>query len=79
MLIDSIVDQLIASRVPVVVVISVLTLLLGFAASRLEVRTVFEDLLPRDHSYVQIHEQFRETFGGSNVVTIMLKIGRAHV
>lgn len=72
MLIDSIVDQLIASRVPVVVVISVLTLLLGFAASRLEVRTVFEDLLPRDHSYVQIHEQFRETFGGSNVVTIML-------
>ena len=51
-----------------------LTLVLAWFALRIEVRTVFEDMLPSRHEYVQVHEQFKDSFGGSNIVTIMFEV-----
>ncbi|AQV98163.1 RND transporter [Cupriavidus necator] len=49
------------------------------AASRVEVRTVFEDLLPRSHPYIQVHEQYKQAFGGSNVVSIVLEAEKGDI
>ncbi|MCY1272676.1 efflux transporter, putative, hydrophobe/amphiphile efflux-3 family [compost metagenome] len=51
-----------------------LTLVLSWFALHIEVRTVFEDMLPSRHEYVKTHEKFKDTFGGSNMVTIMFEV-----
>lgn len=68
------VEFCIRNRVTVTGVYLLLTLVLAFFATRVHVQTVFEDLLPRSHPYVQVHERFQEHFGGSNVVSIMLAV-----
>ncbi|RJG14396.1 RND transporter [Pseudomonas cavernicola] len=56
-----------------------LTLILGWFALHIEVRTVFEDMLPSHHEYVQTHEKFKDTFGGSNMVTIMFEVEQGDI
>src|SRR6266446_3155408 len=66
-------------RLAVVVVYALLTLAMLSAALRVEIKTVFEDLLPRNHPYIQVHEQLKQTFGGSNLVSIMLEVDSGDV
>ncbi len=56
-----------------------LTLVLGWFALHIEVRTVFEDMLPSRHEYVKTHEKFKDTFGGSNMVTIMFEVDQGDI
>ncbi len=68
------VDWLIAHRFPVVAIVLATSLAMLAYAAQIPIRTVFVDLLPRDHAYVQVNERFKESFGGSNVVSIMLEV-----
>ena len=63
----------IAHRLKVVSLVAVITAVLGVFASRIEVKTIFEDLQPTTHPYMQIHDRFKATFGGSNIVTLMIE------
>jgi predicted RND superfamily exporter protein len=56
-----------------------ITLVLGWFALHIEVRTVFEDMLPSRHEYVQTHNKFKDTFGGSNMVTIMFEVDQGDI
>lgn len=69
----------IRQRVRVVVVMTLATLALSYFALRVEVRTVFGDLLPTSHGYVQTHNRFKETFGGSNMVSIMVEVAEGEI
>jgi predicted RND superfamily exporter protein len=60
-------------RVAVVTVLGLMTLVLTYFAALVEVKTVFSDMLPSSHPYVKVHEKFADTFGGSNMVTIMVE------
>ncbi|AWI80814.1 RND transporter [Parazoarcus communis] len=60
-------------RAWVLALISLITIVLGFFALKVDVRTVFEDMLPSNHPYIKTHERFKDTFGGSNMVTIMVE------
>ncbi|MBE0577100.1 MAG: MMPL family transporter [Desulfuromonadales bacterium] len=53
--------------------IALVTLVLGYFALQVEVKTIFTDLQPSNHPYVQTNEEFKNTFGGANVVTIMVE------
>jgi len=55
------------------------TLVLSWFALHIQVRTVFEDMLPSKHEYVKTHEKFKDTFGGSNMVTIMLEVDKGDI
>lgn len=61
-------------RVLVVSVLGVVTLLMAIAMLRVELRTVFHDLLPVDHPYIKVNDQYNETFGGPNLVAIMITV-----
>lgn len=61
-------------RVGVLLGLAAVTAGLAVSASRLEIRTVFSDLLPQGHPYVQVHEEYKEGFGGSNLVSIVLEV-----
>ena len=67
-------NWLIRYRTWVVGVILAITMVLGYSATQIEVKTVFQDLLPSNHDYVKVHDEFKDTFGGSNLVTIMLEV-----
>ncbi len=42
--------------------------------ANLNVSTIFANLLPQDHEYIKIHNEFESRFGGANLLIIMLKV-----
>ncbi|RTL57013.1 MAG: RND transporter [Rhodocyclaceae bacterium] len=68
------IEWLISKRVWVVSVVLAITAVMGYLAAHIEVKTVFSDLLPRNHQYIKVNDQFKQTFGGSNMVSIMLEV-----
>jgi predicted RND superfamily exporter protein len=67
------VELCIRRRKYVVAAFSVLTLVMAAFAARVNIKTVFEDLLPQGHAYIKVHNEFRQAFGSSNMVSIMLE------
>lgn len=63
---------IITKRVWVVGALAVFTAALGWFAAQIDVKTEFTDLLPKNHPYVHVDNQFKTSFGGSNLVTIMV-------
>jgi predicted RND superfamily exporter protein len=66
-------------RVAVIAVLTVTTLVMGWFASRIELKTVFNDYLPYKHEYIKVHEKFKQTFGSSNMVSIMLSVDQGDI
>ncbi|MBZ0333003.1 efflux RND transporter permease subunit [Marinobacter sp. AL4B] len=60
-------------RVGVAIVIFVSTALMALNLIKIDVRTVFSDMVPSNHEYVDVHETYKETFGGSNKVSILVQ------
>lgn len=77
--IDKIFASLVSHRIPVVLVIALMTALMGYQASQIKIKTVFSDLLPKDHPYVAVNQRFQQTFGGSNMVSIMLETDKGDI
>ncbi len=69
----------IGRRVWVVGLVVALTVVLSYFALRVEIKTVFSDLLPAKHPYIKIHNTYKETFGGSNMVSIMLEVDKGDI
>lgn len=78
-MIERIAEFCIRRRGWVVGCLALLTLVLTWFALHIEVRTVFEDMLPSRHEYVKTHEKFKDTFGGSNMVTIMFEVREGEI
>jgi predicted RND superfamily exporter protein len=72
-------DFCIRWRRSVLALIALVTLVLGYFALQVEVKTIFTDLQPGDHPYVQTNEEFKNTFGGANVVTIMVEAKKGDI
>ena len=73
------VEACIRNRILIVAIYTLLTLVMAGFAMRVQIKTVFDDLLPRSHPYVKVHEKFKEQFGGSNVVSIMLEVEKGDI
>lgn len=67
------------NRKLVIGVVAAITLVLGFFAVQVEIKTQFADLLPARHPYMKIHNAFKETYGGSNMVSIMLEVQKGDI
>jgi len=78
-MIENIARFCIGRRQLVVSLLLACTLILSWFALHIQVRTVFEDMLPSKHEYVKTHEKFKDTFGGSNMVTIMLEVEKGDI
>jgi len=72
--IERIAAWFIRARVVVVVLIALLTAFFAYSAMHVNIETRFDDLMPQKHSYVKVHQEFKQSFGGSNMVSIMLKV-----
>ena len=73
------IEAVIAYRGIVVTIIAAITLAMAWLAAHIEVKTVFSDLLPRNHPYIKVNNEFKQTFGGSNMVSIMLEVEQGDI
>ncbi|MDP1627380.1 RND family transporter [Parvibaculum sp.] len=76
---DSLLEWSIRRRKTILAFLALITLVMLFFALRVEVKTVFEDLLPTDHAYVQVNDKFKQDYGGSNVVSIMVEVDEGDI
>ena len=67
-------DFLIKNRLFVLLGIFAVTAAFGWECRKLNISTNFNELLPQDHEYIKIHNQFRETFGGANFLVMMVSV-----
>jgi predicted RND superfamily exporter protein len=73
------VDFCVDRRALVVSVIGALTLVMLYFAASVRIGTNFADMLPADHPYVVIHNQFKATYGSANAVTIVLEVDEGDI
>jgi len=71
--------SLIKNRLPVTIITAIFTAFMAYEASRIEMSTAFNDLLPYRHPFVQVHFRFADQFGGANNVNIMLQVTKGDV
>jgi hypothetical protein len=67
-------DFIIEKRGYLLTVIVLITIFFAYQASKLKVRTIFSDLLPQNHEYIDVHNEVRNVFGGANQVLIMVQV-----
>lgn len=75
----SLLEWCILRRKRILVSLLFVTLVMLFFALRVEVKTVFEDLLPTNHPYVQVNDKYKQDYGGSNVVSIMVEVDEGDI
>jgi hypothetical protein len=75
---DRIVEAYIAfiwrHRPIVLLIIALITVFWAYHARKVEMYSQFADLLPQGHDYIQAYNYHRETFGGANIVTLVLQV-----
>jgi len=70
---------LFSQRVSVIIAVVLSTLLLGIAALGVKVVTHLGDMMPVNHPYIKIHEQYKGSFGGAAIVTLMVEVKEGDV
>ena len=68
-------DLVIEKRLIFLSLIILITLFFSYQIyARLTVKTIFSDLLPKNHAYVKVHNEIRNVFGGANQAYIMVQV-----
>ena len=65
-------DRLIRHRVALLVVFTALTVFLGYHAAQLRMDPGFDKSIPLEHPYMQTYVDYRDSFGGANVLIVAL-------
>lgn len=73
-MLDKFVDFCVHRRWVVVGVLFGLTAIMAGFSTQVSIKTVFQDLLPVDHPYISTNDEYKETFGGSNIVSVMVTV-----
>jgi predicted RND superfamily exporter protein len=60
-------------------IILLITLFFSWQLPAVRLVSEFSDLLPQEHSYIQTHNEIRETFGGANNVVVVVEAGQGDI
>ena len=72
-MINNFLDWCCLYRKTLVGVLLIITIAFGYFASHIQIKTVFGDLLPQNHPFIKVNDQFKASFGGSNIVSVMVE------
>jgi predicted RND superfamily exporter protein len=67
-------EKLIDYRLPVTILVVIVTAFFAWHAVQLRLVTSFGDLLPQSHPFIKVHNQHAPTFGGANNIQLMLEV-----
>ena len=68
-----------ASPKYVLAAVFIISVLFATRLPHLQMQTNFDDLLPQEHPFIQLHNQIREGFGGVNSVTIAVEVEKGTI
>jgi len=71
---QKLVEFCIYKRTRVLIFLSVLTAFFLYNAVQIDIKTIFADLVPSNHPYVETNKQYAEQFGGPNKVSIRVHV-----
>jgi predicted RND superfamily exporter protein len=66
-------------RLPVLLITLLITIFFGYFSLKVEIYTAFSDLLPQNHPYVKLHNQFGRIFGGANIVLLSVEVSQGDI
>jgi len=72
-------EKLIDYRLPVTILVIIITAFFAWHAFQLRLVTSFGDLLPQSHPFVKVHNEHAPTFGGANNIQLMLEVREGDV
>ena len=72
-------EALVKNRIVVLTLIFIVTAVFLFAASKITMKTDFNDLLPQKHPFIKVHNKIRNIFGGANQVLIMVQVRKGDI
>ena len=72
-------EALIRRRLWITLFVVILTGFMAFQASKIQMNTSFNDLLPYRHPFVRVHFRFADQFGGANNINVMIKVDEGDV
>lgn len=61
-------------RAPIGILLTLVTLFMIYASSRLNIGTRFVDFFPSYHPYTQLDEKYARSFGGAETLVIMMRV-----
>src|SRR5262245_34681680 len=70
---EAYINFLLKFRWPVLAVLSITTIFLGYYAAEMRVYTNFFDLYPPGHPYIQLYQKYRRMFGTANVLVMTVE------
>lgn len=70
---------IVRKRALILGVVTAVTLLFAYLSFKIEMYTAFSDLLPRDHPYIRVHNEYWKTFGGANVVLLSVEVAEGDI
>jgi len=73
-MIERVAHFVIKYRLRILIVCLLLTGFFAYQMTKVELATRFGDLLPQNHPYVKIHNEFRERFGGANILSVAVGV-----
>ncbi len=78
-MINKFLDWCCSNRKVVLIALIFITMVMGFFATQVKIKTVFGDLLPQDHAFVKVNDKFKQSYGGSNIVSIMVEVKKGTI
>lgn len=78
-MIDKFVEWCIRRRLAVIGLLVLVSIVMGVFAARVEIKTVFSDLLPQNHPFVEVNNRFKQFYGGSNMVSVMVEVEQGDI
>jgi len=70
---QTLIEAMFRWRAAVLLCIAMLTAFFAWQVMHLKVHTDFSDLVPQGHPYVEVNNRYKNSFGSSNLVTIMVE------
>ena len=70
---EAYINFLLKFRLPIVIVLALMTLFLSYNALHMRVYTNFFDLYPPGHPYIQLYQKYRRMFGTANVLMMAIE------
>jgi len=67
-------EMIIERRILVLSLIALATIFFGYYAVNIDIKTDYDDQLPRGHEFMEVHKKYKDQLGGSNMVMVMLKV-----
>jgi len=76
---EKIAKFIVEKRIFILVTLIIMTVFFAYKIGSVKISTNLGDLLPQKHPYVQLHNKFREVFGGANIIFINLSVKKGDI